>query len=122
MILAAIMFKGQIIGRFIVIFNDCLMIIIVAIENNIMKLIKNYLGKPTGYSIMRYLDLKAVQFLALKVDRHPQFNRSRCLFVVRTDGGWIDFSYQKCLRAYIQDEYPSYGERFIKEHIKRSSG
>ncbi|XP_075668154.1 protein DCL homolog, chloroplastic [Castanea sativa] len=59
---------------------------------------------------------------SIMVDRHPQFKRSRCLFVVRTDGGWIDFSYQKCLRAYIRDKYPSHAERFIKEHFKRGSG
>ncbi|KAI3991160.1 hypothetical protein MKX01_022381 [Papaver californicum] len=58
---------------------------------------------------------------SIMVDRHPQFKYSRCLFVVRTDGGWIDFSYQKCLRAYIRDKYPSYAERFIKEHFKRTS-
>ncbi|CAL5385364.1 unnamed protein product [Camellia sinensis] len=56
---------------------------------------------------------------SIMVDRHPQFRRSRCLFVVRTDGGWIDFSYQKCLRAYIQHKYPSHADRFIKEHFKR---
>ncbi|KAJ4701700.1 DNA-directed RNA polymerase subunit [Melia azedarach] len=59
---------------------------------------------------------------SIMVDRHPQFRHSRCLFVVRTDGGWIDFSYQKCLRAYIRDKYPSHAERFIKEHFKRGSG
>ncbi|KAG8377466.1 hypothetical protein BUALT_Bualt08G0035900 [Buddleja alternifolia] len=59
---------------------------------------------------------------SIMVDRHPQFKHSRCLFVVRTDGGWIDFSYQKCLRAYVRDKYPSYAERFIKEHFKRGSG
>ncbi|XVE55832.1 hypothetical protein DITRI_Ditri03aG0189100 [Diplodiscus trichospermus] len=58
---------------------------------------------------------------SIMVDRHPQFRRSRCLFVVRTDGGWIDFSYQKCLRAYIRDKYPSHAERFIGEHFKRGS-
>ncbi|XP_052202738.1 protein DCL homolog, chloroplastic [Diospyros lotus] len=56
------------------------------------------------------------------VDRHPQFRCSRCLFVVRTDGVWIDFSYQKCLRAYIRHKYPPHAERFIKEHFKRGSG
>lgn len=61
-------------------------------------------------------------FLFCKVDRHPQFRHSRCLFVVRTDGGWIDFSYQKCLRAYIRDKYPTHAERFIREHFKRGSG
>ncbi|GLT58888.1 hypothetical protein SLA2020_317480 [Shorea laevis] len=59
---------------------------------------------------------------SIMVDHHPQFRSSRCLFVVRTDGGWIDFSYKKCLRAYIQDNYPSYGERFIQKHFKRGSG
>ncbi|KAF2612113.1 hypothetical protein F2Q70_00011385 [Brassica cretica] len=57
----------------------------------------------------------------IMVDRHPQFRHSRCLFVVRTDGGWIDFSYQKCLRAYVRDRYPSHAERFIREHFKRAS-
>ncbi|XP_071731416.1 protein DCL, chloroplastic-like [Rutidosis leptorrhynchoides] len=58
---------------------------------------------------------------SIMVDRHPQFRNSRCLFVVRTDGIWIDFSYQKCIRSYIRQKYPSYAERFIKEHYKRSS-
>ncbi|XP_028793661.1 protein DCL homolog, chloroplastic [Neltuma alba] len=56
---------------------------------------------------------------SIMVDRHPQFRCSRCLFVVRTDGGWIDFSYQKCLREYIRNKYPSHAERFIREHLKR---
>ncbi|KAK9756427.1 hypothetical protein RND81_01G096400 [Saponaria officinalis] len=58
---------------------------------------------------------------SIMVDRHPQYKHSRCLFVVRTDGGWIDFSYQKCLRQYIRKKYPSYAERFIREHFKRSN-
>ncbi|KAJ0984369.1 hypothetical protein J5N97_002725 [Dioscorea zingiberensis] len=57
---------------------------------------------------------------SIMVDRHPKFRNSRCLFVVRTDGGWIDFSYHKCLRAYIREKYPTYAERFIREHFKRS--
>ncbi|KAI4316670.1 hypothetical protein L6164_024626 [Bauhinia variegata] len=59
---------------------------------------------------------------SIMVDRHPQFRHSRCLFVVRTDGGWIDFSYQKCLREYIRNKYPSLAERFIRENFKRGSG
>ncbi|KAL6842473.1 hypothetical protein ACP4OV_027708 [Aristida adscensionis] len=57
---------------------------------------------------------------AVMVDRHPEFRKSRCLFVVRTDGVWIDFSYQKCLRAYIREKYPTHAERFIREHFKRT--
>ncbi|QCE16504.1 hypothetical protein DEO72_LG11g3521 [Vigna unguiculata] len=55
---------------------------------------------------------------SIMVDRHPQYRQSRCLFVVRTDGGWIDFSYQKCLREYIRDKYPTHAERFIRRHFK----
>ncbi|EPS63283.1 hypothetical protein M569_11501 [Genlisea aurea] len=59
---------------------------------------------------------------SIMVDRHPWFRQSRCLFVVRTDGVWIDFSYQKCLRAYIRHKYPSQAaERFIREHFKRGT-
>ncbi|XP_028962685.2 protein DCL homolog, chloroplastic-like, partial [Malus domestica] len=59
---------------------------------------------------------------SIMVDRHPQFKHLRCLFVIRTDGVWTDFSYQKCLRAYIQDKYPSHADRFIREHFKCGSG
>ncbi|XP_062098005.1 protein DCL homolog, chloroplastic [Humulus lupulus] len=59
---------------------------------------------------------------SIMVDRHPQFSHSRCLFIIRTDGAWIDFSYQKCLRQYVREKYPSHAERFIREHFKRGSG
>ncbi|GJR40584.1 hypothetical protein Tco_1216268 [Tanacetum coccineum] len=36
----------------------------------------------------------------IMVDRHPHYRFARCLFVVRTDGGVIDFSYRKCIQAY----------------------
>ncbi|CAJ1972724.1 unnamed protein product [Sphenostylis stenocarpa] len=32
--------------------------------------------------------------ISVKVDRHPLYIFPRCLFVVRTDGSWIDFSYR----------------------------
>ncbi|KAK6938644.1 hypothetical protein RJ641_032152 [Dillenia turbinata] len=63
--------------------------------------------------------LNSIMTGAMVVDRHPQFRNSRCLFVIKTDGGWIDFSYQKCISAYIRDEYPSYAEGFIRKHYKR---
>ncbi|XP_031494649.1 protein DCL, chloroplastic [Nymphaea colorata] len=56
---------------------------------------------------------------SIMVDRHPTFKQSRCLFVVRTDGGWIDFSYKKCLQAYIREKYPSCAEKFIKGYFKQ---
>ncbi|XP_054791964.1 protein DCL homolog, chloroplastic-like [Prosopis cineraria] len=69
----------------------------------------------------RFQDKVGCGLQSIMVDRHPQFQNSRCLFVVRTDGGWIDFSYQKCLREYIRDKYPAHAERFIREHFKRGS-
>ncbi|CAN6172044.1 unnamed protein product [Urochloa humidicola] len=56
----------------------------------------------------------------IMVDRHPEFRQSRCLFVVRTNGDWEDFSYRKCLRAYIEGKYPSHADRFLKKHLVNS--
>ncbi|CAL5065410.1 unnamed protein product [Urochloa decumbens] len=53
----------------------------------------------------------------IMVDRHPEFRQSRCLFVVRTNGDWEDFSYRKCVRAYIEGKYPSHADRFMKKHL-----
>ncbi|XP_028772590.1 protein DCL homolog, chloroplastic-like [Neltuma alba] len=69
----------------------------------------------------RFQDKVACGIQSIMVDRHPQYQNSRCLFVVRTDGGWIDFSYQKCLREYIRLKYPAHAQRFIREHFKRES-
>jgi hypothetical protein len=56
-----------------------------------------------------------------KVDRHHEFRFSRCLFVVRTNGDWEDFSYRKCLQAYIKEKYPSYADRFLQKHLVNRS-
>ncbi|KAL8130590.1 hypothetical protein V2J09_019745 [Rumex salicifolius] len=52
----------------------------------------------------------------IMVGRHPQFRWSRCLFIVRTDGEYIDFSYKKCLRQYIRVKLKSHAEGFIQEY------
>ncbi|KAL6854560.1 hypothetical protein ACP4OV_019122 [Aristida adscensionis] len=54
---------------------------------------------------------------AIMVDRHSEFRKSRCLFVVRTNGECEDFSYLKCLQAYIEEKYPQHADRFIQKHI-----
>lgn len=54
---------------------------------------------------------------SIMVDRHPDFNDTRCLFVVRTDGGLVDFSYQKCLREYVRKKYPARAESFTREKL-----
>ncbi|XP_039808888.1 protein DCL homolog, chloroplastic-like [Panicum virgatum] len=57
----------------------------------------------------------------IMVDRHRGFRFSRCLFVVRTNGDWEDFSYRKCLQAYIKEKYPSYADRFLQKHLVNRS-
>ncbi|XP_042453715.1 protein DCL homolog, chloroplastic-like [Zingiber officinale] len=56
---------------------------------------------------------------SIVVDRHPEFRYSRCLFVARTDGDLVDFSYNKCLKTYIRSKYPSHAEWFIRKHFGR---
>ncbi|PUZ69801.1 hypothetical protein GQ55_2G141700 [Panicum hallii var. hallii] len=57
----------------------------------------------------------------IMVDRHHEFRFSRCLFVVRTNGDWEDFSYRKCLQAYVKEKYPSYADRFLQKHLVNRS-
>ncbi|XP_027331890.1 protein DCL homolog, chloroplastic isoform X2 [Abrus precatorius] len=54
---------------------------------------------------------------SIMVDHHPLYQNSRCLFVIRTDGSWIDFSYKMCLREYIRDKYQKDAEKFIERLI-----
>ncbi|RDX79612.1 Protein DCL-like, chloroplastic, partial [Mucuna pruriens] len=61
---------------------------------------------------------------SIMVDHHPLYLYPRCLFVVRTDGSWIDFSYRVCLEEYIRNKYQISAERFVnkrflKDLIKR---
>ncbi|XP_058783159.1 protein DCL, chloroplastic-like [Vicia villosa] len=38
---------------------------------------------------------------------HPDFNDSRCMFIVRKDGKMVDFSYWKCIKGLIRKKnYP----------------
>lgn len=56
----------------------------------------------------------------LTVGYHPDFEGSRCLFIVRKDGEMVDFSYRKCIRGLIKKSYlPRYAETFILKHFRR---
>ncbi|KAF9592382.1 hypothetical protein IFM89_014552 [Coptis chinensis] len=55
----------------------------------------------------------------IKVDFHPDFVDSRCLFVVRKDGESVDFSYWKCIKGLIKKNYPLYADSFILRHFQR---
>ncbi|XP_054789703.1 protein DCL, chloroplastic-like [Prosopis cineraria] len=68
-----------------------------------------------------YDDKIGCSLASVMVGHHPVFNYSKCLFVVRTNGDSIDFSYTKCLHEYIRNKYPSHAKRFIQEHLKHGS-
>jgi len=44
-------------------------------------------------------DLKMKDFVAFEVGTHPEFEKTRCFFVVKEDGTREDFSVAKCLQA-----------------------
>ncbi|CAM0943920.1 unnamed protein product [Alopecurus aequalis] len=50
---------------------------------------------------------------------HPEFENSRCLFIVRTDGERVDFSFWKCIKGLIREKYPLYADSFILRHFRR---
>ncbi|KAG4964965.1 hypothetical protein JHK84_039590 [Glycine max] len=56
---------------------------------------------------------------SIMVDQHPLYLFPRCLFVVRTDGSWIDFSYRVCIEEYIKNKYQICAERFVNKRFLR---
>jgi hypothetical protein len=57
--------------------------------------------------------------MVLQVGLHPEFENSRCLFIVRKDGEQIDFSFWKCVKGLIRQKYPMYADSFILRHFRR---
>ncbi|KAH9617551.1 hypothetical protein KSS87_012209 [Heliosperma pusillum] len=55
----------------------------------------------------------------ITIGYHPQFEESRCLFIVRKDGELEDFSYWKCIKGFIRKNYPQYADSFILKHFRR---
>lgn len=55
----------------------------------------------------------------ITIGYHPEFDRSRCLFIVRKDGELVDFSYWKCIKGLIRKNYPLYADSFILRHFRR---
>ncbi|GAV89831.1 DUF3223 domain-containing protein [Cephalotus follicularis] len=55
----------------------------------------------------------------ITVGYHPEFECSRCLFIVRKDGELVDFSYWKCIKGLIRKNYPLYADSFILRHFRR---
>lgn len=57
----------------------------------------------------------------ITIGYHPDFERSRCLFIVREDGELVDFSYWKCIKGLIRKNYPLYADSFILRHFRKKS-
>ncbi|KAK6938684.1 hypothetical protein RJ641_032192 [Dillenia turbinata] len=57
----------------------------------------------------------------ITVGFHPEFEESRCLFIVRKDGELVDFSYWKCIKGLIRKNYPLYADSFILRHFRQRS-
>ncbi|KFK36162.1 hypothetical protein AALP_AA4G086100 [Arabis alpina] len=55
----------------------------------------------------------------IMVGHHPEFESSRCLFIVRRDGEVVDFSYWKCIKGLIRKKYPLYADSFILRHFRK---
>uniref|UniRef100_J3LHE9 Protein DCL, chloroplastic n=1 Tax=Oryza brachyantha TaxID=4533 RepID=J3LHE9_ORYBR len=55
----------------------------------------------------------------ITVGLHPEFENSRCLFIVRKDGEQVDFSFWKCIKGLIRQKYPLYADSFILRHFRR---
>ncbi|KAL3634210.1 hypothetical protein CASFOL_021264 [Castilleja foliolosa] len=55
----------------------------------------------------------------ITIGYHPNFESSRCLFIVRKDGELVDFSFWKCIKGLIRKNYPLYADSFILRHFRR---
>jgi hypothetical protein len=55
----------------------------------------------------------------IMVGHHPDFESSRCMFIVRKDGEVVDFSYWKCIKGLIKKKYPLYADSFILRHFRK---
>lgn len=55
----------------------------------------------------------------ITIGYHPEFEKSRCLFIVRKDGEMVDFSYWKCIKGLIKKNYPLYADSFILRHFRQ---
>lgn len=69
------------------------------------------------FSLLILLD--NLNFLFGQIGYHPDFESSRCLFIVRKDGETVDFSYWKCIKGLIRKKYPLYADTFILRHFRR---
>ncbi|KAK1308959.1 DNA-directed RNA polymerase E subunit 1 [Acorus calamus] len=55
----------------------------------------------------------------IMVNKHNEFQDSRCFYVVSEDGSSADFSYHKCMENYVKQKYPEVAESFIGKYFRK---
>lgn len=55
----------------------------------------------------------------IMVDKHKNFQDSRCFFVVSCDGTSTDFSYLKCMDNFVKEIFPEHAESFNRKYFRR---
>uniref|UniRef100_A0A3Q7GAC4 Protein DCL, chloroplastic n=1 Tax=Solanum lycopersicum TaxID=4081 RepID=A0A3Q7GAC4_SOLLC len=74
---------------------------------------------PASFTDLLALLSHIASFSVHLVGYHPDFENSRCLFIVRKDGETVDFSYWKCIKGLIRKNYPLYADSFILRHFRK---
>lgn len=72
-----------------------------------------------GKILCKFFNIAYHLVSAWQVGYHPDFENSRCLFIVRKDGETVDFSYWKCIKGLIRKNYPLYADSFILRHFRK---
>ncbi|XP_078148632.1 DNA-directed RNA polymerase V subunit 1-like [Carex rostrata] len=55
----------------------------------------------------------------IMVNKHKEYQMTRCFFAVSSDGTVIDFSYIKCLENFVKQSNPEHGESFCAKYFKK---
>lgn len=55
----------------------------------------------------------------IMVDKHENFNGTRCFYIVSIDGSRADFSYRKCMENFIKDRYPEHADSFPRKYFRK---
>ncbi|XP_078175644.1 DNA-directed RNA polymerase V subunit 1-like isoform X2 [Carex rostrata] len=55
----------------------------------------------------------------IMVNKHKEYQMTRCFFAVSSDGSAIDFSYKKCLENFVKQNNPEHGESFCAKYFKK---
>nr|CAD1827415.1 unnamed protein product [Ananas comosus var. bracteatus] len=55
----------------------------------------------------------------IMVDKHQQFQESRCFYVVSCDGSRADFSYLKCMENFVRSNFAENADSFTRKYFRK---